>query len=151
MNPLRVAQALALVLIGGVVRGDSGALIALVAVGLVTLARVVWDLAPAPRRRLVPSQQEARPPRFPGFDRAYSAVQQSRGSARQVDLALRPMLQRVLAAELEDTGPAQVRARIGERWWALVDPLRPTSSESNSGGLTQRDLRDLLDRLEPRA
>lgn len=144
----RVLQAGLLVVLAGVISGDEGALVAVLALGLLVLARAAWGLVPPPRRRLLPTEQVPSRNRFPGYDRVYSACLLSAASARHVDLGLRPVLRRVLAAELEDLGEARVRARVGDRLWSLVDPHRPPAADSSQGGLTARDLRDVLDRLE---
>jgi hypothetical protein len=137
-----------LVVGAGLVRGDQGAILALLVVTVGYLVTVLPSLPSRRRRALLPAAEEARTTDFPTYNRLYSAVLLSGTSERHVDLTLRPVLLRVLAAELEDSGPDVVRARLGERWWALVDPARPAGSNSQEGGLDRTSLLDLLDRLE---
>ena len=151
MRPLLlVLVGLGAVLAAGLRRGDTGALVALLALALMGLVAVVWTLPLPQRRKLVAAGEVHRQPRFPSYDRLYGAIVLSSNSARHVDLTLRPVVLRVLAAELDDDGPEAVRARLGERWWSLVDPDRPAASDNRTGGLDRRSLRDLLDKLEDR-
>ncbi len=150
MRPVRVLQAGAAVVLAGIAGGDAAALVALLVVSGLALASVVWALVPDRRHRLVPVGEVSRAERFPAYDRLYGAVLLSRSSARHVDLTLRPVLQHVLAADLEDAGEEAVRARVGERLWHVIDPGRPIASDSSSGGLTHHDLSEVLDRLEHR-
>lgn len=141
-------RAVAGVLVAGFLQGNRGALIVLLVVALLWLARVVWSLEP-PAPRAAESERESLPVgQFPGYDRLYSAVLLSAGSARHVDLTLRPAVQRILAAEIDDLGPEAVRARVGDDVWRLADPNRRASDDSSSGGLDQRAILALLERLE---
>lgn len=138
------------VLVAGLVVGDAGALVAVLALTLMGLVAVVWTLPLPQRKKLAAAGEVHRQPRFPSYDRLYGAIVLSSNSARHVDLTLRPVVLRVLAAELKDAGPEAVCARLGERWWAFVDPDRPAASDNRTGGLDRRSLRDLLDKLEDR-
>jgi len=147
---VQAGLAVLVVIVAGAAGGDRGALIALLVVALVGLAAVVVNLLPAAPQPLVALGEVEPSRRFPAYDRLYGAVLLSASSGRHVDLTVRPVLQRALAAELEDSGPEAVRARVGERLWRLVDPARPSASDSSRGGLSHAELHDLLDRLEDR-
>ena len=150
MSPYRLVVAGLVVVVSGALAGQAGALTAALVLGLGVLVRVVLTM-PGPRRRpLLAAADGPREPSFPSYNRLYSSVLLAGTSDRHVDLALRPVLLRVLSAELEDHGPDAVRARLGERWWSLVDPERPTHDDSRSGGLDRRSLLELLDRMETR-
>jgi hypothetical protein len=150
MSPYRLVVGGLLVVVSGALAGQAGALIAVLVVALAVVVRVVLTLPREQRRPLVAAADGPRAPSFPSYNRLYSSVLLAGTSDRHVDLALRPVLLRVLSAELEDLGPEAVRARLGERWWSVVDPERPTLDDSRSGGLDRRSLLELLDRLENR-
>jgi hypothetical protein len=139
-----------IVLIAGLLGGDSGALFFGSGLAACVLVAVVVSLPQQRTTPLEPRAESLRDPAFPGVNRLYSTVWLSATSARHVDASLRPVVQRILAAELEDRGPDAVRARIGERWWALIDPERPLSSDSQGNGLDRRSMVQLLEVLENR-
>lgn len=138
----------ALLLAGGRVAGDAGALVVLqvlVALGLVALlAGLPW----APRPRRAPQPQSDARQRFPSYDRVLSAVVGARQSARLVDLQLRPVLERLVAVKVEQHGEPHVRAVLGEQVWWLADPQRPARSDSRSGGLDRDELTRVVEQME---
>ncbi len=138
------------VVVAGLLGGDAGALLFGSVLAVLLLAAVVVGLPLQRSEPLQPRSEASQDPAFPGFNRLYSTVWLAATSARHVDASLRPVVQRILAAELEDRGPEAVRARVGERWWELVDPARPASSDSRGNGLDRRSMAQLLDALENR-
>ena len=151
MSRVLVWAPLVLVVIGvaGWMGGDRAAVRAAEATCVLTillLALAVPGLGR--RRRLEPDGGSERSARFPSYDRAYSVVLLARSSARHVDLGLRPLLRRIVAARLADLGPAAVRAAVGEQVWALIDPDRAACEDSRLPGLDNRTLSRVLDRLE---
>lgn len=148
MSPGLVLAILAAVVGGGLALGDAGALGAGLAVSALVLSPLVRRMLTVTDRPLRPSHDPRATARFPSYDRVYNAVLLGRTSDRHRDLALRPLLSRLAAADLEDGGPQAVRDRVGEQGWALLDPARPSSSDSGTGGLSLEDLNRLLDRWE---
>jgi hypothetical protein len=139
----------ALVVVGaGVAFGDRGALLAVLALVLVLLSGLALSVVGERAQRLEPAQAPTDNARLASYDRIYSSVLLAAGSERHRDLALRPILLRVVAAELEDGGPAAVQERVGADWWQVLDPDRPPSGDSHAPGVTPAQLGALLDAWE---
>ena len=132
----------------GLIFGDQGALILVLGLVLALLAGLAISVVGERTVRLEPAQAPTDNDRLPTYDRIYSSVLLAATSERHRDLALRPILLRVVAAELDDGGPAAVRQRVGEDWWQVLDPGRPPSGDSHAPGVTPAQLGALLDRWE---
>lgn len=142
--------------------GTAGALVAAEVLAVLALAGLLLTLParPAPalggwRRVTWPWDRRHRAgpgvgarSRFPAYDRLYAVVLLAGTSRRHVELALRPVLQRIVQPALADRGRDAVRSAVGERLWELLDPDRPVRHESGPAGLDRRALSELLDRLE---
>lgn len=148
MKPGLVLAILAAVVGSGFALGDAGALGAGLAVSALVVAPLVRRMLTVGHPPLRPLHDPQGTARFPSYDRVYNAVLLGRTSDRHRDLALRPVLSRLAAADLEAGGAQAVRDRLGEQGWALLDPARPSSSDSGKGGLSLEELSDLLDRWE---
>lgn len=140
--------AAALLLTGGLVAGDAGALTALQVVTALALVALLVELPRPARPRRAGQPRTAARQGFPSYDRVLSAVVGARQSARVVDLQLRPVLERLVAANVEQHGEARVRAALGEQVWWLADPHRPARSDSRSGGLDRDELHRVVERME---
>jgi hypothetical protein len=139
----------ALVVVGaGVAFGDRGALLAVLGIVLALLAALGLSVVGERADRLTPTHAPADNDRLATYDRIYSSVLLAATSERHRDLSLRPILLRVVAAELEDGGPATVQQRVGADWWHVLDPDRPPSGDSHAPGVTPAQLGALLDRWE---
>lgn len=151
------------VLAAGRYTGTAGALVAAEVLAVLALVGLLLTLPARPS----PAVQGARPgawyrrhrrhgagpgagarSRFPAYDRLYAVVLLAGTSQRHVELALRPVLQRIAQPALADRGRDAVRAAVGERLWELLDSDRPVRHESGPAGLDRRALSELLDRLE---
>lgn len=143
-----VALSVLVVVGAGVAYGDRGALLAVLALVLTLLTGLALSVVGERTVRLAPAQAPADNDRMATYDRIYSSVLLAATSERHRDLALRPILLRVVAAELEDGGPAAVQERVGADWWRVLDPDRPASGDSHAPGVTPAQLGALLDRWE---
>lgn len=148
MRPGTLVLLALLVAAAGVAFGDQGALLAVLGIVLLLLAGLGASVVVERTRRLEPSQPPPDNGRLPTYDRIYSSVLLGSTSERHRDLALRPVLLRVMAAELEDGGPDAVRRRVGEQWWQVLDPARQPSGDSRAPGVSPAELEALLDRWE---
>lgn len=138
----------ALLLVAGRLGGDELALVTVQLLAVVVLlSRLVELPVPGARRRPPEPEPDGRE-RFPSYDRVFSAVLGARQSARVVDLQLRPVLERLVSAKVEQLGEGRVRAALGEDVWWLADPQRPARSDSRAGGLDHAALIRVVDRLE---
>ena len=136
------------VALAGLAFGDQGALLVVLGIVLALLTGLAVSLLGERTVRLEPAQAPADNDRLATYDRIYSSVLLAGTSERHRDLALRPILLRVVAAELEDGGPAAVRERVGPDWWQVLNPARPASADSRAPGVTPAQLEALLDRWE---
>ncbi len=148
MKPGSLLLAALVVAGAGVAFGDQGALLVVVGLVLALLTAVAIAVVGERRVPLEAAQAPADNDRLPTYDRIYSSVLLAATSERHRDLALRPILLRVMAAELEDGGPAAVEQRVGPQWWTVLDPARPASGDSRAPGVTPAQLGALLDRWE---
>lgn len=143
-----VLLALIAIVVAGSLGGDRAVLPVLQVVAVLGLLAALAKLpAPPPRSRRPGPPTDGRA-RFPSYDRAYAALADSRRSARLVDLQLRPVLDHIVAGPLEERGTDVVRTTLGEQVWEVVDPDRPSRSDSRGGGLDQEQLEHLVDRME---
>lgn len=146
LRPLLLGTAI--IAVAGRLGGDQLALVAVqVLAAVVLLAQLVELPLPARPRRPLEPEPDGRQ-RFPSYDRVFSALLGARQSARVVDLQLRPVLERLVAAKVEQLGEARVRAVLGEDVWWLADPARPARSDSRDGGLDHAALTRVVERME---
>jgi hypothetical protein len=103
------------------------------------------------RDRLVPLEN----PGFPTYRRLETTLPWAQTSGRHYDLAVRPVLQRLLAARLAERygidlahQPERARALVGAELWPLVDPARPASDDSHSPGVPLAVVGRLVQRME---
>ena len=82
----------------------------------------------------------------------------ARVSARHFDHATRPLLARIVATQLVErrgidpsSDPAAARVALGDELWELVDPARPSSTDTTAPGLPRADDQHcpLLERRQP--
>lgn len=140
--------ATAAVVAAGALGGDRAALVVVQVAGTFALLGLLTRLpASDPSTRRHAPARDGRD-RFPSYERIYSAVADAGRSARLVDLQLRPVLQHLVAAPLEQRGAAAIRSELGESAWRVVDTDRAASADSRGGGLDHRQLADLVDRME---
>lgn len=122
---------------------------------LVLTARAGTPHEPAPPRPPRSAMHRDEAAGFPTYRRIREALPWASQSLRHYDAAVRPILQRSLAAVLDRRHsvdlwhePERARALVGEDLWPLVDPNRPASFDSNARGVPTEALIRLVDRLE---
>ncbi len=136
------------VAVAGALGGDQAALVVVQVEGTLALLGLLTRLPASDRSSRRPSPVRDGRDRFASFERLCSAVAEAGRSARLVDLQLRPVLQHLVAAPLEQRGAAAVRSELGESAWQVIAADRRLSDDSHGGGLDRRQLEELVDRME---
>jgi hypothetical protein len=143
-------------MLGWLVAGAAGLVVVAVAEYAFALVAVrlsvPWAGDPRrPRDRRVPLEN----PGFPVYRRMETTLPWAQTSGRHYDLAVRPVLQRLLAARLAQRHgvdlarqPERARALVGPELWPLVDPARPASDDSHSPGVPLAVVGLLVQRME---
>jgi hypothetical protein len=148
---------LLLLLIGTLVAGPVGLVVASLVAGALVVLRLRLIAADPEVSELpaLPWTRRTGVPVLPGFTRTVGSVEWGLVSAFDFDTALRPRLIRVAAARLADrhgvdlsSQPVEAARLLGPEAWALLDPARPPLGDRSVPGPDRAAVARVLDAIE---